>query len=115
VSVNRILARRNKGNELDNRTQNLRDGSKGVNSNNRSKQITNTSGINGVRRRVKGNYIYWRADWYEKDGKLNRGKCYNINKYGGEDGAMVRAILDRRAAEKRLGIINGLEERFPYR
>jgi hypothetical protein len=102
-------------NELDNRIENLRDGSKGVNSN-MSKSKDNTSGISGVQRNVKReNGIYWRAIWTEKDGKQNYGKCYNINDYGGEDGAMVRAILDRRAAEKRLGIINGIEERFPYR
>jgi hypothetical protein len=102
-------------NELDNRIENLRDGSKGINNNNRSKNKNNKSKINGVQRYVLGNDTYWRANWTEKDGKNKNGKAYNINKYGGEDGAMVRAILDRRAIEKRLGIINGLEERFPYR
>jgi hypothetical protein len=103
-------------NELDNRTQNLRDGSGRINNNNRSKRKKNTSKINGVERYVlRKKDIYWRAHCPEKDGTTKYGKCYNINKYGGEDGAMVCAILDRRAAEKRLGCINGIEERFPYR
>ena len=90
-------------NTIDNRKKNLRDGSDGVNENNRALQKTNISGVNGIffdktRKR-------WRSTWYE-NGKQQKAN-FTIKKYGSDEKAKKEAIKHREAMNKITGCTNG--------
>ena len=90
-------------NGLDNRKKNLRDGSGGVNQNNQSLFITNTSGANGVSfdKRDKS----WIAKWYENG--TRKTKYISITKYGSDEKAKQEAIKHRKAMNGITGSTNG--------
>jgi hypothetical protein len=97
------------GNGLDNRTSNLRDGSK-VNPTNNTMQTNNTSGYNGVYevKNKDGILIAYRSQYPgEKNGKKRDGHRFSINKYGREE-AYNLAVKDRKAYDARSGCKNGL-------
>lgn len=71
------------GDKACNRIGNLRCVTKTVNQHNRSKPVTNTSGVTGVSLTTKRSKDYWRASWRE-DGKL-RNKCYSVEEFGSDE------------------------------
>ena len=91
------------GNGLDNRKKNLRDGSGGVNENNRTMQDNNTSGTNGVSFDKTGQG--WLAQWRE-NGARNT-KYFSIKKYGSDEKAKQEAIKHREAMNKITLCTNG--------
>ena len=91
------------GNGLDNRKNNLKDGSDGVNQNNRVLRNTNTSGTNGVYFNESGKT--WLASWY-KDG-TQKTKSFSVKKYGSDEKAKQKAIEYRKAMNKITGCTNG--------
>ena len=95
------------GNGLDNRKKNLRDGSGGVNENNRSLRNDNISGTNGVS--FDETNKRWIAQWKE-NGKR---KIYNfsIKKYGSDEKAKQEAIKHRQAMDKITGCTNGIRKK----
>ena len=97
-----IVDHRN-GNGLDNRKKNLRDGSGGVNENNRTMQDNNTSGTNGVSFDKTGQG--WLAQWRE-NGARNT-KYFSIKKYGSDEKAKQEAIKHRKAMNEITLCTNG--------
>ena len=97
-----IVDHRN-GNGLDNRKKNLRDGSGGVNENNRTMQDNNTSGTNGVSFDKTGQG--WLAQWRE-NGARNT-KYFYIKKYGSDEKAKQEAIKHRKAMNEITLCTNG--------
>ena len=91
------------GNGLDNRKKNLRDGSGGVNENNRTMQDNNTSGTNGVSFDKTGQG--WLAQWRE-NGARNT-KYFSIKKYGSDEKAKQEAIKHRKAMNEITLCTNG--------
>ena len=91
------------GKTLDNRKKNMRDGSGGVNANNKAILRNNTSGTNGVtfNKRDKS----WFAQWYE-NGKQKL-KSFSIKDYGSDEAAKQKAIEHRKAMDKITGSTNG--------
>ena len=90
-------------NGLDNRKTNLRDGSDGVNQNNKSLYDNNTSGTNGV-------FFYkprksWGASWQEN--RKREYKYFSIKKYGSDEKAKQKAIEYRQAMNEITGCMNG--------
>ena len=93
------------GNGLDNRTSNLRDGSK-VNPTNATMRKDNKSGYNGVCEYKKDDILIGYQSFYPgKEGE--RGHKFSIKKYGKEE-AYARAVKDRKAYNARSGCMNGL-------
>ena len=90
-------------NGLDNRKKNLKDGSDGVNQNNRALQKTNISGVNGIF--FDKTQQRWRSTWYE-NGKQQY-KWFSIKKYGSEEKAKQKAIEYRKAMNGITGSTNG--------
>ena len=91
------------GNGLDNRKKKLRDGSGGVNENNKALYNNNTSGTNGVffDKRDKS----WRATWQE-NGKQQKAN-FSITKYGSDEKAKQEAIKHRQDMNEITGCLNG--------
>ena len=90
-------------NGLDNRKKNLRDGSGGVNQNNRALQHTNTSGANGVS--FDETQQRWFAQWYENG--VRKSMWFSIKKYGSDEKAKQKAIEHRKAMNEITGNTNG--------
>lgn len=67
-------------NGLDNRKQNIREGSGRVNANNRKMQKNNTSGTKGVYFEG-GKKPRWRAQWINKQGE-KKSKSFAVGRYG---------------------------------
>ena len=90
-------------NGFDNRKKNLKDGSDGVNQNNKSLYDNNTSGTNGV-------FFYkprksWGASWQEN--RKREYKYFSIKKYGSDEKAKQKAIEYRQAMNEITGCMNG--------
>jgi hypothetical protein len=90
-------------NGVDNRKKNLRDGSGGVNENNRAQQNNNTSGVTGVC--FDKTEKRWCATWYE-NGKQQKA-YFSIEKYGSDEKAKQEAIKHRKAMNIITGSTNG--------
>ena len=91
-------------NGLDNRKKNLRDGSGGVNENNRSLRDDNTSGVNGVY------FDKTQKRWvtsHKENGAKQRKKYFTIKDYGSDDKAKQKAIEYRKAMNEITGCTNG--------
>ena len=91
------------GNGLDNRKKNLKDGSGGVNNNNKAQYNNNTSGTNGVsfHKRDKS----WVARWQENG--ISQYKSFSIKDYGIDEKAKQKAIEYRKAMNEITGCLNG--------
>jgi hypothetical protein len=88
-------------NTLDNRIENLADGSGKNNARNQAMHVSNTSGVTGVTEAPTS----FRAAWRENDGRYKT-KRFSTLKYG-RDMARTLAIAARKEAAQRLGIQNG--------
>ena len=97
-----IVDHRN-GNGLDNRKKNLRDGSGGVNENNRAQRDDNTSGTTGISFHKRDNT--WCAQWSENGARKRM--YFSIEKYGSDEKAKQKAIEHRKSMNKITGCTNG--------
>jgi hypothetical protein len=84
---------------LDNRRENLREGSNYVNANNKGMQKNNTSGVKGVIKDISNpSKARWKVQW-SINGK-RKSKCFAFLKYGGEENAYKLACEFRWEKEK---------------
>ena len=96
------------GNGLNNSRGNLRDGSNGVNQNNRSLIKTNRSTENGISRH--SNDRGWRVSWKVK--KQCPSKYFSYSKYGSEEDAFRAAKRFRDEKYAEIGNGNGKRRRM---
>lgn len=80
---------------------NLRDVTAKINARNRTCQERNKSGKTGVDKFCVNGFCYWRARWYDADGRL-KNKGFSVNKLG-EEVALKAASDFRDIATAKVG------------
>lgn len=87
------------GNPLDNSIDNLRETTKKINSHNVKGSGRSTTGVCGVNYVTTGLYGYYRAAWFDMNGK-KRAKFFSTLKYGNDEA--FRLASEHRAYQIRL-------------
>ena len=72
------------GNKRDNRIENLRLATSGLNAKNRPMQRNNLTGVTGVSLHKAKGHTYWRAQWKGVDGKV-KVKGFSVTAHGSEE------------------------------